>query len=175
MVVADAPLSVPVIAPVDVFKDAPPANEPLAIEYARVESPDADIVAEILPPAEKVPRVPDAVFHVGESDTVSNAELDLTAKPSGFSTLIKYVPSVVKVKLATIVVALVKVTEFAVIIAPLLDIASTFGTDTKPVPVIVTLVAVFSIVLGDILETAGFVVVDWSVKLKVPDPSVFIT
>ena len=45
VVVALAPLSVPVIAPVDVFKDAPPANEPLAIEYAIVESPDADIVA----------------------------------------------------------------------------------------------------------------------------------
>ena len=131
VVVADAPLSVPVIAPVDVFKDAPPANEPLAIEYAIVESPDADIVAEILPPAEKVPRVPDAVFHVGASETVSNAELDLTARPSLFSILKKYVPSVVRVKFATRVVALVNVTEFAEVIAPVVEIASTCGTLTN--------------------------------------------
>ena len=45
---------------------------------------------------------------------------------------------------------------FAGVIAPVDElIASTVGTDTKLVPVITTLVAVFSIVLGLILDTVG--------------------
>ena len=57
-------------------------------------------------------------------------------------------PSVGKVKLAVIDVALVKLTVFATIIAPEVAIASTFGTETKFVPVITTLVALLVIVLG---------------------------
>ena len=60
-------------------------------------------------------------------------------------------------KLATISVALVNETEFAFIIAPPVLHASTLGTVTKFVPVIVTLVAVFSIVLGDIELIVGLV------------------
>ena len=66
-------------------------------------------------------------------------------------------PSVAKVKLATIVVALVKETVSALVIAPVELIASTVGTDTKFVPVIVTAVCVFSITLGLIADIVGLV------------------
>ena len=65
-----------------------------------------------------------------------------------FSTLIKYVPSTPKVKFAVIDVALVNVTELAAVTTPVELIASTCGIDTKLVPAITTLVAVFSIVDG---------------------------
>ena len=45
---------------------------------------------------EKVPNVPEAVTHAGASLTVNKAVALLTALPSLFSTLKKYVPSVVK-------------------------------------------------------------------------------
>jgi len=61
------------------------------------------------------------------------------------------------VKLAVIDVALVNVTELAAVTAPVEEIASTCGTDTKFVPAIVTLVAVFGIVLGVTPVIVGFV------------------
>ena len=82
-VVAVAPLSVPDITPVDVFKDKPPGNVPLVLEYAIGASPVAATVAEIDAPAAKVPRVPAAVDHTGPSETVNTAP-ELTASPSGF-------------------------------------------------------------------------------------------
>ena len=74
-----------------------------------------------------------------------------------FSILIKYVPSVGKVNVAVIDVALVNVILSAAVIAPVELIASTWGTLIKFVPVIVTAVAAFVITLGDILSTEGFV------------------
>ena len=69
----------------------------------------------------------------------------------------KYVPSVAKVKLAEIDVADVKETEFALVIAPVELIASTVGTDTKLVPVIVILVASLVITEGLIPVIVGLV------------------
>ena len=66
-------------------------------------------------------------------------------------------PSVGKVKLAVIDVAELKETEFALVIAPVVLIASTVGTDTKFVPVITTLVASFVITVGLIADIVGFV------------------
>ena len=54
----------------------------------------------------------------------------LTALPSLFSTLKKYVPSTAKVNVATIVVAEVYVILSAAVIAPVELIASTCGTLT---------------------------------------------
>jgi hypothetical protein len=54
-------------------------------------------------------------------------------------------------------VELVNVTELAAVTAPLEAMASTCGIDTKLVPVITTLVAVFSIVDGLIPEIVGLV------------------
>ena len=82
-VVAEDPLSVPDITPVDVFKDKPPGNVPLVLEYTIGASPVAATVAEIDEPPAKVPRVPDAVDHAGPSETVNTAP-ELTASPSGF-------------------------------------------------------------------------------------------
>jgi hypothetical protein len=64
---------------------------------------------------------------------------------------------VAKVKFATIVVALVKETESASNIAPDVFIASTIGTDTKLVPVMVIAVCVFSATLGLIPVMVGLV------------------
>mgnify|MGYP006921966220 CR=1 FL=1 len=74
-----------------------------------------------------------------------------------FSTLKKYVPSTGKVNVATIWVALVNVILSAATIAPVELIASTWGTDIKFVPVIVTAVCVFSITDGEIELIVGFV------------------
>jgi hypothetical protein len=52
------------------------------------------------------PKEPDAVDQVGASETVSKAVELLTAKPFGFSILIKYVPSTVSVALMVNCVAL---------------------------------------------------------------------
>ena len=83
-VVAEAPLSVPDITPVDVFKDKPPGNEPDCNAYVIVWPPSvATTVEEIDDPPAKVPRVPAAVVQTGPSETV-NAEPELTASPSGF-------------------------------------------------------------------------------------------
>ena len=103
-----------------------------------------------------VPNDPALVVHVGASDTVSKALELLPALPSLFSTLIKYVPSVGKVKFAVIDVALVYVTVFAAVIDPLEPIASTCGMDTKFCPVITTFVAVLGIAEGLIEDTTGF-------------------
>ena len=89
VVLADVPELVPLIVPLAVFKDKPPGNEPLATEYAKVASPVAVTCTDIALPAEKLPSVPVAVCHTGASETVKIAELDLTANPSGFSTLTK--------------------------------------------------------------------------------------
>ncbi|MAL44585.1 MAG: hypothetical protein CME98_11320, partial [Hyphomonas sp.] len=102
----------------------------------------------------------------------NNAEADLAARPSLFSTLKKYVPSTGNVKFAVIEVALVNVTEFAVTIAPVDElIASTVGgveLSLKFVPVITTFAAVFSITVGLIDEIVGKVTA--SPKLKVATP-----
>ena len=66
-------------------------------------------------------------------------------------------PSTGNVKLAVIDVALVKVTVFATMIAPLVDIAFTVGTDTKFVPAMTTFVAALVIVLGVTPDTVGLV------------------
>ena len=92
---------------------------------ATVESDEASTSKDTDAPAATVPKLPALVLHVGASDTVSIADELRAAKPSGFSTLIKYVPSVPIVKFATTVVALVNETEFGVKIAPVELIAST--------------------------------------------------
>ena len=155
MVVAVDPDSVPVIAPVDAFKLPPPGNAPDTIEYEVASV--AATVKLILPPASTFPKLPAAVVHAGTSDTVNNADPLLTALPSLFSILMKYVPSVPNVKLATNCDALVNVIEFADVITPVELIASTIGTDMKFDPLIVTLVASFVITVGLIEEIVGFV------------------
>jgi hypothetical protein len=128
VVVAVDPVSVPVIAPVDVFKLPPPGSDPDCI--AKLVALVAATVKLIVPVADTVPKLPAAVVHAGASETVSKADPDLTARPSLFSILKKYVPSTGSVKFAVIEVALVNVTEFAVTIAPVDElIASTKGTD----------------------------------------------
>ena len=101
-------------------------------EKASVLSPVAATVATV---PEKFPAIvpndPAPVVQVGASETVSKALELLPALPSLFSTRKKYVPSVGKVKFAVIDVALVYVTVFAAIIAPVEAIASTCGIDTK--------------------------------------------
>ncbi len=121
-------------------------------------SPEAATVATV---PEKfpaiVPNEPADVVQPGASDTVKSADELLTALPSLFSTLMKYVPSTVKVKFAVMDVALVNETELAMVTAPVELIASTCGTDTKLVPEITTLVASFVIVDGLIPEIVGLV------------------
>jgi hypothetical protein len=82
-VVSDVePLSVPLITPVDVFKDKPPGKVPEVLEkdVAFVAATVTDIVS----PPEKDPSDPAAVVQPGASDTVSTADV-CTAFPSGFS------------------------------------------------------------------------------------------
>ena len=87
-VVSDvAPDSVPVIAPVLEFKDTPPGNDPDCT--AKLVAFVAATVYETEDPAAFDPKDPAAVVHAGASETVNNAEDDLTALPSLFSTLIK--------------------------------------------------------------------------------------
>ena len=175
VVVAVDPVSVPVIAPVLVFKLAPPGSAPDCT--AKLVAFVAATVKLIVPKALTVPRFPAAVVHAGASDTVSTAEADLHAIPSLFSNLKKYVPSTGRVKFAVTDVALENVTEFAVTIAPVdALIASTKGgveLSLKFVPVITTLVAVFSITVGLIDEIVGNVTL--SEKDNTPDPLVDIT
>ena len=126
--------AVPVIAPVDEFKvkfivlvgvfELLVSTLVVSLN-ATVESDEASTSKDTDAPATTVPRLPADVDHVGASDTVSNADELRAAKPSGFSTIIKYVPSVPIVKFATTVVALVNETEFGVKIAPVELIAST--------------------------------------------------
>ena len=150
--VDDPPKSVVVITPVVEFSEQfaceALVNTLVVSEKANVPSPVAATVATVPenPPA-IVPREPAPVVQVGASDTVNIAP-DLTALPSLFSTRIKYVPSTGKVKLAVIDVALVNVIVFAAVTAPVEEIASTCGTDTKFVPAMTTFVAVLSNVLG---------------------------
>ena len=170
MVVPVDPVSVPVIAPVLVFKLAPPGSAPDCT--AKLVASVAATVKFIVPPFATVPKFPAAVVHAGASDTVNNAEADLAARPSLFSTLKKYVPSTGNVKFAVIEVALVNVTEFAVTIAPEDElIASTVGgveLSLKFVPVITTFVAVFSITVGLIDDTVGKVTGSPKVKVETP-------
>ena len=175
MVVPVDPVSVPVIAPVLVFKLAPPGSAPDCT--AKVVAFVAATVKLIVPPFATVPKDPALVVHAGASDTVSKAVPDLHAIPSLFSNLKKYVPSTGNVKFAVTEVALVNVTEFAVTIAPVDElIASTKGgveLSLKFVPVSVTAVCVFSITLGLIDPIVGNVIL--SAKDNVPDPLVEIT
>ena len=175
VVVAVDPVSVPVIAPVVVFKLAPPGSDPDC--NAKLVALVAATVKLIVPPFATVPKFPAAVVQVGASDTVNKAVVDLVARPSLFSTLKKYVPSTDIVNVATIVVEFVKETESAVTIAPVDElIASTKGgveLSLKFVPVIVTDVCVFSITLGLIDATVGKVTL--APKDKTPDPFVFNT
>jgi len=133
-VVDDPPKSVVVITPVLEFSEqfACAAFVNTLVTSEKVgDSPDAATVATV---PEKfpaiVPREPELVVQTGLSDTVSKAVFDLTALPSLFSIRKKYVPSVGNVSVATIVVALVKLTASAAVIAPVVEIASTVGIDT---------------------------------------------
>ena len=155
------PKSVVVITPVDEFKVQLACEAFVNTDVVSLKvtvSPEAATVATV---PEKfpaiVPNEPAAVVQPGASDTVKSADELLTALPSLFSTLIKYVPSVAKVKFAVMDVELVNETELATVTAPVELIASTCGIDTKLVPVITTLVAVFSIVDGLIPEIVGLV------------------
>ena len=58
-----APLSVPVIAPVDVFNDRPPGNEPDTTEKvtAELSSPHASMSTRTEPQPAKDPKEPAAV------------------------------------------------------------------------------------------------------------------
>ena len=158
--VDDPPKSVVVITPVaefsEQFANDAFVNTFVVSEKVNVLSPVAATVATV---PEKFPAIvpndPAPVVQVGASDTVSKALELLPALPSLFSTLIKYVPSVGKVKFAVIDVALVKVTVFAGVIDPLEPIASTCGMDTKFCPVITTFVAVLGIAEGLIEDTTG--------------------
>ena len=100
------PFSVPVIAPVLVLSEYPEGSEPLVKLYATVESELPATAKAVLPPAATSPREPAAVLKVGASEMFNKAVLVLTANPSGFSTLIKYVPSVPNVTLTVSCVAL---------------------------------------------------------------------
>ena len=158
------------IAPVLVFKLAPPGSAPDCT--AKLVAFVAATVKLIVPPFATVPKLPAAVVHAGASDTVSKAVPDLHAIPSLFSRLKKYVPSTGRVKFAVTEVALVNVTEFAVTIAPVDElIASTKGgveLSLKFVPVITTFVAVFSITVGLIDEIVGKVTASPKVKVATP-------
>ena len=154
-VVSVAPLSVPDITPVEVFKDKPPGNVPLVLEYVIGASPVAVTVVEIDVAAEKLPKEPAPVDHSGPSETV-NTDPEEIASPSGFWIKILYVPSIEIVKVAVKLVAEVKATDEAVILAPLVVLtASTKGIDAKPVPVIVILEDVLSITEGLIEVNVG--------------------
>ena len=81
-------------------------------------------------------------------------------------------PSTVSVKFAVIEVALEKVTEFAVTIAPVDElIASTKGTDWKLAPVITTFEALLSMTVGLIEDIVGLVSAT-VLKDNTPDPFV---
>jgi hypothetical protein len=82
-----APLSVPDITPEPELIDTPPGKVPDV--FAKEVAPVAATVYEIEDPAAFEPKEPADVVHAGASETVSKAELDLTALPSLFSTLIK--------------------------------------------------------------------------------------
>ena len=142
-------------------------------EKATVESDEASTSKDTESPAATLPRLPADVDHVGASDTVSIADELLAAKPSGFSTLIKYVPSVGNVTLTVSCVAESLVILFGVVITPDELINSTLGVITKFVPVIVKDVAVFPIVEGLTPVTVGLVP-PAAVKDKTPEPSVCI-
>ena len=73
------------IAPVLVFKLAPPGSDPDCTP--KVVAFVAATVKLIVPAADTVHKLPAAVVHAGASDTVNNALVDLTAKPSLFSAL----------------------------------------------------------------------------------------
>ena len=100
------------IAPVELFKLNPPGNAPEVTEYETVLSDVAATVKLAVEPAAIEPNEPAAVDQVGASETVNIAVALLTANPSGFSTLIKYVPSTVSVALIVSCVALSLVTVF---------------------------------------------------------------
>ena len=90
------------IAPVLVFKLAPPGSAPDCT--AKLVAFVAATVKLIVPPFATVPKLPAEVVHAGASDTVSKAVPDLHAIPSLFSNLKKYVPSTDIVNVATTVV-----------------------------------------------------------------------
>ena len=66
-----APLSVPVIAPVEVFNDTPPGNDPDCT--AKLVAPVAATVYETELPAALLPSDPAEVVQAGASETVKTA------------------------------------------------------------------------------------------------------
>ena len=142
-------------------------------EYATVLSLVAATDKLTLAPAATLPRLPALVLHVGASDTVSIADELRAAKPSGFSTLIKYVPSVGNVTLTVSCVAESLVILFGNVITPDELINSTLGVITKPVPAITIDVALLPIADGVTPVTVGLVP-PAAVKDKTPEPSVCI-
>ena len=170
VVVCVDPDSVPDITPVLELIVTPPGKLPDVL--AKLVAFVAATVKLTLPAAATVPKLPAAVVHAGASDTVNNAEADLAARPSLFSTLKKYVPSTGNVKFAVIEVALENVTEFAVTIAPVDElIASTVGgveLSLKFVPVITTFAALLSMTVGLIDEIVGKVTASPKVKVATP-------
>ena len=111
---------VPVIValPTPLVKVNPAVNVPL-VTANEVASVAVKVIVDIAEPPAKLPKLPAEVTHAGASETVSKAEELLTALPSLFSILIKYVPSTGKVNVATIWLAEVNVILSAAVIAPL--------------------------------------------------------
>ena len=140
---------------------------------ATVESDEAPTSKDTDAPAATSPRLPADVLHVGASDTVSIADELRAARPSGFSTLIKYVPSVGKVALTVSCVAESLVMLFGKVITPDELINSTCGVITKFVPAITRLAAVLPVAEGVTPVTVGYVAVAAATKLNTPEPSVF--
>ena len=171
VVVCVDPDSVPDITP-ELLIVTPPGKLPDT--FAKLVAFVAATVKLTDPPFATVPKLPADVVHAGASDTVSKAVPDLHAIPSLFSNRKKYVPSTGKVKFAVTEVALEKVTEFAVTIAPVDElIASTKGgveLSLKFVPVITILPALLSRTVGLIPVIVGKVTP--SAKLKTPEPLV---
>ena len=67
------------IAPVLVFKLAPPGSAPDCT--AKLVASVAATVKLIVPPFATMPKLPAAVVHAGASETVSKADADLHARP----------------------------------------------------------------------------------------------
>ena len=150
--VALVPLFVP--AKYTVFcvfpKDSPPGKVPDVLLKSTAESELAVIATLIDAPASKLPNVPADVEKLGACETERSAFVERVANPESFSILIKYVPPVAVTFIVTLV-ALFKVTLFGVMIAPAVLTNSKIVVAVNPVPVIVKLVAVFSVaVVGDI-------------------------
>ena len=89
VVSALAPDSVPVNVdvPTPVFNETPPGKAP-DCKVIPVELVAVKLIVPMLEPPANEPKDPEPVVHVGTSDTVNKAVVDLTDKPSLFSALI---------------------------------------------------------------------------------------